>query len=241
MPIVLVHGAWCGSWSWRAAADLLRARGHNVYAPTLTGLAERAHVAPEHVSLSSHIEDIAGLLRYENLTDVLLVGHSYGGMVITGAADREPARVAGMIYIDAFAPENGQSLWDLAGEQSAAAQRAAALAHDGGKSVPRPPAPANSAPASAARFQPMFTPQPIGTLSEPFISARAAPSWPPRHYVLCKAYNPSPFHAIAARVRGAAGWSYSEFDALHDVVRAAPAMVADRIAAQAELWNIPKG
>ena len=76
MPIVLVHGAWSGSWSWRAAADILRARGHDVYAPTLTGLAERSHVAPEHVNLSSHVADIAGLMRYENLENVLIVGHS---------------------------------------------------------------------------------------------------------------------------------------------------------------------
>ena len=123
MPIVLVHGAWSGSWSWRAAADILRTRGFDVYAPTLTGLAERAHVAPEHIGLSSHIADIAGLMRYERLENVLIVGHSYGGMVITGAADREIARVKGMIYVDAFVPENGQCLWDLAGERSKQAQQ----------------------------------------------------------------------------------------------------------------------
>ncbi len=240
MSIVLVHGAWSGSWSWRAAADLLRARGYCVFAPTLTGLAERAHVAPEHVNLSSHVADIAGLMRYENLRDVLIVGHSYGGMVVTGAADREIARVKGMIYLDAFVPENGQCLWDLAGEKSAAAQRAAAMAHDGGKSVPRPTTPGNTAPGAAARFGSLFTPQPLKTSSEPFVSARAEQTWPPRHYVLCKAYDPSPFHAIAARLRGAPGWTHEEFDALHDVVRTHPEMVADMIAATAERWNIPK-
>ncbi len=229
-PIVLVHGAWSGAWSWREAANLLRARGHEVFAPTLTGLAERSHVAPEYVNLSSHIADIAGLLRYEDLRNVILVGHSYGGMVITGTADREIDRVAAMIYIDAFVPESGQCLWDMA--NNAPAQRAAAMAHDGGKSVPRPTTPGNTAPGAAARFGDRFTPQPLATFSEAFVSVRENATWPTRHYVLCTAYNPSPFHAIAARLRHAPGWSCSEFDALHDVVRTHPQLVAERIDAQ---------
>ena len=238
MPILLVHGAWSGSWSWRAAADILRGRGHMVFAPTLTGLAERAHIEPEHINLSSHIADIAGLMRFESLNHVLIVGHSYGGMVITGAADREINRVAGLIYVDAFVPESGQSLWDLAGEKSRLAQQAAANKYDGGKSVPRPTTPGNTAPGAAAQFGDLFTPQPIATLSEPFVSVRARQDWPPRHYVLCKAYKESPFHAIAARVRGAPGWSYGEFDALHDVVRTHPQMVADMISERAKAWGL---
>jgi pimeloyl-ACP methyl ester carboxylesterase len=238
MPIVLVHGAWSGSWSWRACADILRTRGFDVYAPTLTGLAERAHVAPEHVDLSSHVADIAGLMRFENLENVLIVGHSYGGMVITGAADREISRVKAMIYLDAFVPENGQCLWDLSGEKGRQAQIAAAMAHDGGKSVPRPTTPGNTAPGAAQKFGALFTPQPIRTSSEPFISVREKQDWPPRHYVLCKAYDPSPFHAIAARVKNAPGWSYGEFDALHDVVRTHPTMVADMISERAHAWGL---
>ena len=240
MPILLVHGAWSGAWSWRAAANLLRKQGYEVFAPTLTGLAERSHIPPERVGLSSHVADIAGLLNYEDLDDVLIVGHSYGGMVVTGAADREIGRIKGLIYVDAFVPENGQCLWDLSGEKAAAAQRAAAAAHDGGKSVPRPTTPGNSAPGAAARWATLFTPQPIATMSEPFLSVRKQQDWPPRHYVLCKAYDPSPFHAIAARVRGAPGWSYDEFDALHDVVRTHPEMVASMIGEVAERLDIRK-
>lgn len=240
MPIILVHGAWSGSWSWRAASNILRARGYEVFAPTLTGLAERSHVAPEHVTLASHVADIAGLMHYENLENVLIVGHSYGGMVITGAADRQIARVKGMIYLDAFMPENGESLWDLAGSAAAAAQRALADAYDGGKSVPRPTTAGNTAPAAASQFGPLFTPQPIGTLSEKFIAIHPRRKWPPRHYMLCKAYNPSPFHAIADRLRGAPGWTYGEFDALHDVVRTHPKLVADMICERAEAWGVPR-
>ena len=152
--IVLVHGAWSGSWSWKGVAPLLRAAGHEVHAPTLTGLAERSHIAPAQVNLSSHIADIAGLLHWNDLRDVILVGHSYGGMVITGAADREIARIKGMIYIDAFVPASGQNVWDMAGPKGAAAQQAAAMAHDGGHSVPRARAPRQQQPCGCAPLRP---------------------------------------------------------------------------------------
>ena len=236
--IVLVHGAWSGSWSWNGVAPLLRAAGHEVHAPTLTGLAERSHVAPAHVNLSSHVADIAGLLRWNDLRDVVLVGHSYGGMVITGAADREIARIRGMIYIDAFVPENGQTCWDMSGEARIGAQQAAAQAHDGGFSVPRARAPANSSAADGPRFDPLFTPHPIACFSEPYIATRADPdTWPPRHYALCTAYDPSPFHPIAARVGVDPAWSTSAFDALHDVVRTHPADVAQRIEEVIAKWT----
>jgi pimeloyl-ACP methyl ester carboxylesterase len=239
MPIVLVHGAWAGAWSWRDAARLLRKQGFDVYAPTMTGIAERSHVPARNVTLSTHIADIAGLMAYEELENVLLVGHSYGGMVITGAADREPARVAGMVYLDAFLPESGQSLWDLAGPERVEMQKKAAQAHDGGFSLPRPSVPP-LAPEFAARWAQLFTAQPIGTMSEPFVSVRAPDerSWPRRHYILCTAYQGSRFHDFARDVRGAPGWEYSEFDAPHDVVRTDPELTAGRIAGIARDWGI---
>ena len=241
MPIVLVHGAWSGGWSWKDVARRLRGFGYDVYAPTLTGLAERSHVAPERVDLGSHIADIAGLLRYEDLRDVLIVGHSYGGMVITGAVDRARPRVKAMIYFDAFAPESGQSLWDISGPERAADMRAAAEKHDGGKSVPRPVTPGNTGPGAAEKFGPLFTAQPLGCMSEKYVATRDNPDdWPPRHYVLCKAYNPSPFHAIAARVKSAPGWTCGEIDAFHDAPRTHPDEIAGIIAATAARWDIPK-
>ena len=223
---VLIHGAWHGGWCWRRVADLLRAEGHKVFAPTLTGLGERSHLMSDAITLETHVQDIVNVFKYEDLRDVTLVGHSYGGMVITGAADLEIHRIAGMIYIDAFLPENGQSLWDLAGAGRAAVQQATAKAHDGGFSLPRGPSPRGSAPDSAARFDHLFTPQPVGCLSEAFQSCRQEMTWPARHYALCTGYDPSPFQAIARRIRRESGWTYSEFDALHDVVRTHPAEVA---------------
>lgn len=112
---VLVHGGGHGGWCYRQVARLLRGAGHEVYAPTLSGLAERAHLRLAGIGLDTHIQDVASLLHYEDLRDVILVGHSYGGMVITGAADRAVERVGRLVYLDAANPVHGQSLVDVAG------------------------------------------------------------------------------------------------------------------------------
>ena len=190
--LVLVHGAWGGGWCWRDAARLLRARGHEVYAPTLGGLAERATVPPDLVSLSTHIAEIAGLLAFEDLRDAVLVGHSYAGMVITGAADRAPDRVGGLVYFDAFLPESGQSLFDIAAPANAERHRAAAAAHDGGHSVPTPATP-RTPPGPGVIDEAPYTPQPIKTMSEPWTSVRETQTWPPRHFILCTAHKTSTF------------------------------------------------
>jgi pimeloyl-ACP methyl ester carboxylesterase len=119
---VLVHGGGHGGWCYQAVARLLRSEGHEVYAPSLTGLGERAHLFRSDVDLDCHITDIVNLLRSEDLHDVILVGHSYGGMVITGAADRAADRVGHLVYLDAATPANGQSLVDVAPEMMAAAR-----------------------------------------------------------------------------------------------------------------------
>lgn len=107
---VLVHGAWHGGWCWKRVARILRAKGHEVYTPSLTGLAERSHLVNRNVNLETHILDIVNLLQWEELSDVVLCGHSYGGQVITGAADRSADRIGALVYLDAFVPENGQCL-----------------------------------------------------------------------------------------------------------------------------------
>jgi pimeloyl-ACP methyl ester carboxylesterase len=238
---VLVPGGAHGGWCYQKVARLLRAAGHEVYALTLTGVGERSHLVSAEVDLDLHINDVVQVLRFEDLRDVILVGHSYGGMVITGAADREPGHVAGMIYLDAFVPESGQSLWDLVGPQGEAQHRKMAQDFDGGKSVPRPPSPTALSPVDAERIGRMFTPQPIKTLADKFVSVRAEQTWPKRHYILCRAYAGSPFHPIAARVKDAPGWSYGEFDALHDVPRTDPKLVADEIAEIAGKWGLGAG
>jgi pimeloyl-ACP methyl ester carboxylesterase len=111
--IVLAHGAWSAAWAWRKVRPLLAAAGHQFFTPTYTGLGERAHLASPSNDLETHIEDVLGVLKFEDLRDVVLLGHSYGGMVATGVADRARDRIGQLIYLDAFVPVDGQALIDL--------------------------------------------------------------------------------------------------------------------------------
>ena len=110
---VIVHGAWAGGWFFQETARFLRAAGHEVYTPTLTGIGERVHLGHPDIDLDTHIQDIVNVLEYEDLEDVSLVGYSYGGMVVTGVAERVPERIKQLIYLDAFVPVDGQSLADI--------------------------------------------------------------------------------------------------------------------------------
>jgi pimeloyl-ACP methyl ester carboxylesterase len=112
---VLVHGGGHGGWCYQRVARMLREAGHEVYTPTLTGLGERAHLLHPGIDLDTHIRDVTAVLQYEDLHDVILAGHSYGGMVVTGAADRAAGRVGRLVYLDAANPKDGQSLVDVTG------------------------------------------------------------------------------------------------------------------------------
>jgi pimeloyl-ACP methyl ester carboxylesterase len=116
---VLVHGAWHGGWCWQRVADRLTAQGHRVFAPTLTGLCERSHLNSPSVDLSTQIDDVVNEIRWKDLENVVLVGHSYGGMVITGVAEQVASKIASIVYLDAFIPADGQSLADLGGKVDA--------------------------------------------------------------------------------------------------------------------------
>jgi pimeloyl-ACP methyl ester carboxylesterase len=113
---VLVHGAWGGSWGYGNLARELRAAGHEVHIPSLTGLGERAHLAHGGITLTDHINDVIGLIDCEDLRDIILVGHSYGGMVVTGVSAQRGSRIRNLVYLDAFLPQDGQALWDVADE-----------------------------------------------------------------------------------------------------------------------------
>ncbi len=127
---VLVHGACHGGWCWRRVAELLRAAGHEVFAPTLTGLGDRAHLAHRGIDLDTHIQDVAAVLTYEELREVVLVGHSYAGLVITGVAERAANRLAQLVYLDAAVPRDGEAGLDLFAPEEVAAMRAVKAALD---------------------------------------------------------------------------------------------------------------
>ena len=110
---VLVHGAWRGGWIWRRVADLLTANGHKVFTSTLSGVADRSHILSRDIDLSTHITDVVNLMKWEDLRDVALCGHSYAGMVVSGVAEKTEGAISSIVFLDAFTPENGQSLFDL--------------------------------------------------------------------------------------------------------------------------------
>ena len=110
ISFVLVHGAWHGSWCWKRVRKALQTEGHNVFTPTLTGLAERSHLLAREIDLETHILDVLNLIQWEELSDVVLCGHSYGGCVVTGVADRIPERIHALVYLDAFVPEDNENV-----------------------------------------------------------------------------------------------------------------------------------
>jgi pimeloyl-ACP methyl ester carboxylesterase len=127
---VLVHGAWHGGWCWQRVAKLLRARGHDVSTPTLTGVCERSHLLSPAIDLNTHINDIANLIKWNELANVVLVGHSYGGMVISGVAEKSEKAIGSFVMLDAFYPENGESLMDQTVQASRDAVKEAAAKGD---------------------------------------------------------------------------------------------------------------
>src|SRR6266849_9348865 len=136
---LVCHGAWSAGWSWKKMHPLMNAAGHRLITPTYTGLGEREHLASPSNDLETHIQDMLAVIKYEDLSDIVLVGHSYGGMVATGVADRARDQVSQLIYLDAFVPRDGQSLLDL---NEPARQRMQELAKSGdGWRVPPNPTP----------------------------------------------------------------------------------------------------
>ena len=144
---LVCHGAWSAGWAWKKMHPLMRAAGHHLVTPSYTGLGERAHLTNPSIDLETHIHDILNVIEYEDLLDIVLIGHSYGGMVATGVADRARDRIAQLIYLDAFVPDDGQSLLDI---DDPGRQRMQDLAKAGdGWRIPPKPHPPATAPDAA--------------------------------------------------------------------------------------------
>jgi pimeloyl-ACP methyl ester carboxylesterase len=213
--IVLAHGAWSAGWAWKKMRPLFRADGHEFFSPTYTGLGERAHLAGPNIDLSTHIQDVLGVLEFEDLKDVTLLGHSYGGMVATGVADQASDRIARVVYIDAFAPRDGQSLFDLVGPKAEANMRAGAVEEGDGWKLPLNPMPPDTAPEDAAWAVPKRRPQPIKTFEQRI--KLTSGKFPPRHYIYAKKNGPGDvFRQFAERAKSEPGWTVHEIDASHN-------------------------
>ncbi len=235
---VLVHGAWHGGWCWKKVVPLLRAAGHDVYTPTLTGLGERAHLLSPTVNLSMHITDIANMLFYEDLWDVLLVGHSYGGLVIDGVAETEHSRIRHLVYLDAVLAVDGQSLFDTEliddPEMRTRWMAGAANINDtvtfpGSSTIVDRYLNAWSItdPADVAWVKPRFSPHPIASAAEPLRAPTRRASRLPSAFIYCAGSSDSPpapsAHATEARARG---YDYYEISTEHDAMVTAPIELA---------------
>ena len=231
---MIIHGAWSAGWAWKKLRPLLRERGHEVFTPTCTGLGERAHQSGPEVGLDTHIEDMLAVLEYEDLHDVVLVGHSYGGMVATGVADRAVARLSRLVYLDAFVPADGQSVFDLI--PSKARERNQAQARDEGQGwlLPPNPLPPDTDAADVEWALPRRRMQPIKAFSTPVRLSGAAQALP-RCYIYCTRCGPGDvFRPFAEAARNDAAWRYFELDASHNPHITMPATLAEllhRIAA----------
>jgi pimeloyl-ACP methyl ester carboxylesterase len=178
---VIVHGAFGGGWEWREVASLLRARGHAVFTPSLTGFAERIHLASPQTGLETHIQDILNLLIFEDLHQVILACQSYGGMVVTAVADRMPERLAHLVYLNALVPEDGQSVFDLL--PPAMRQHFAETARTGGEGWRVPAPPFEDDPVIAAFARGRHVPSPLRMFTDP-VQLGPAPDLP-RSYIWC--------------------------------------------------------
>jgi pimeloyl-ACP methyl ester carboxylesterase len=229
---VLVHGAWHGGWCYKRVARLLRRAGHEVYTPTLTGLGERAHLMSRAIDLGTHIDDIIGVIRCEELSDVVLCGHSYGGMVVTGVAEQIADKIRSLVYLDAFVPENGKSLFDyLPAELSEQMQTDATQNGEGYKIAPIPAAAFAVNAKDAAWVDAMCVKQPLATFKQKLaLSGRRVPK---RLYIFAAGWEPSPFEQFAARFKDDRGWQFSSMPCGHDVMVDRPQELADALIAAA--------
>lgn len=232
---VLVHGAWHGGWCWRAVADLLEAEGHKVYAPTLTGLADRSHLLAPDISLDTHIHDVANLIAWEELSDVVLCGHSYGGMVVTGAADAVAHKLHALVYLDAFVPKNGESLESYAAPERLAHMHQQAKVHGEGWKVP--PMPVSiwlDDPAQQEWVEPKVTPHPLKCMTEPISLTGAHATVANKHYILAAANTPSAFHPFHWELSSEPDWACHAIDGPHDLMISHPEETADLLLTAAD-------
>ena len=194
---------------------LMRAAGHELITPTYTGLGERGHLANPAIDLDWHIADMLGVLEMEDLSDVVLVGHSYGGMVATGVADQARDRIAKLVYLDAFAPKNGDSAFSLMPAPGAARMRELAEADGEGWRVPPNPPPPDTPEADVAWVTPRRLPQPIKTFEQHLMLKGGALTLP-TSYIYCQRYGPGDIFAQFAERARNEGWQLFEIDASHN-------------------------
>jgi len=225
---VLVHGLWHGGWCWQRVVAILAARGHQVTTPTNTGLGQRSHLLSRDITISTFVDDIANVLIWSDLKDVILVGHSFGGVAVTGAADRLPDRIARLIYLDGAIFENGESMFGLLPADLLAQRQKLVQESSGGLSLPVPSMDVLGIirPEDKAFLAGRLTAHPAGTLTSPLILKNPVGNNLPVDYIVCTdpIYQPAEVAHGCARAKG---WPMHELKTAHDAMVTAPAETAD--------------
>ena len=230
---VLVHGAWAGGWKWRFVAPMLRRAGHEVHAPTLTGLGERAHLSSPDIDLEVHVEDVVALLEMEDLREVVLVGHSYGGMVVTGVAERAPGRIRRLVHLDAFVPGDGRCALDYV-----VPERAARFREEGERTgFVEPPPPSlwgivDPAHVAFARQRELRHPYRCFTRSVRRVNSSAEAL--PKTFIHCTSPATGTFDQFAARYRSDPRWRFHELKTGHDSMILVPGQLAALLQSEQE-------
>ena len=222
---VLVHGAWHGGWCWARVAPLLRARGHRVFTPTQTGLGERAHLLSRDITFETFVQDVVGVMEAEELDDVVLVGHSFGGSSISGVVDRMPERVRRLVYLDARILENGASPSD---DSALAAERRRLAEASGGLSVPVPPPSAFGVPdgPDADWVARRMTPHPYSVFHSSLRLEHPVGNGRPCTYLCCTDPIYVPLEPSRRWAKGRPGWLWREIATGHDAMVTAPEILA---------------
>jgi pimeloyl-ACP methyl ester carboxylesterase len=214
---VLVHGAWHGGWCWRRVADRLRASGHAVFTPTLTGLGERAHLAATPIGLATHIADVVNAIKWEGLADVVLCGHSYGGFIISGVADAMAGAIRALVFLDAFVPRDGESFQQLTGPAVQEAIRAA-VARGDRAIAPRTAVAFGVNAADRAWVDRLCVPQPIATFTDTIALTGGRERIARRTYIRARSYANPGFDRAYDALRNDPSWRTHEVPCGHDVM-----------------------
>jgi pimeloyl-ACP methyl ester carboxylesterase len=214
---VLIHGTWHGGWCWRRVSDLLERKGHKVYAPSLTGLADRSHLLTKEVNLTTHVNDVVNLVRWEDLKDIVLVGHSSAGFVITQAVEEIRPSVSSIVYLDAFVPQPGDNLISLA---NPGPRKALEDAVAKGEIVAKPvPAKAfNVNERDRAWVDSKCTPHPLASVVEKVAAAEAREKIARKTYIRASNFDSPVFDQTLAKLKSTDGWKTYELPSGHDVM-----------------------
>jgi len=221
---VLVHGAWHGGWCWSRVADRLRGAGHRVFTPTLTGLGERKHLISKDITLDTFTMDIVNVIEMEEVTDIVLVGHSFGGSPISGVADTMPERIQHLVYLDSLIVEPGKSPFDSLPPDVVAARLKAAQETSGGVSLPSPPASAFgiSDPEDIEWLTRRLTPHPLGTYTSPLNIKGPIGNNLPCTYLSCVDPAYPALNSSRDWAKTQKGFNYVELNSGHDAMVSAP-------------------